>query len=198
LAIPIHTFAHPEHRAPGSFVINRRRRLQTKRQKSKSGRSENDPDHLQSPWLITQLTPVTSLAVPTDGRLKGPVLSAKGTSQFDAFTCTLGRAGEDYIRDVNFVRRRINGGRSESKQIATVNLLCPIFAVENDKELIMRKGLGLFVALAVVFVMSNFTVQAMPASSSKSLTKNSGQITLVAGGCGRGFHRGPRGRCIPN
>jgi hypothetical protein len=172
LAIPIHTFAHPEHRAPGSFVIDRRRRLQTKRQKSKSGRS--------------------------DGRLKGPVLSAKGTSQFDAFTCTLGRAGEDYIRDVNFVRRRINGGRSESKQIATVNLLCPIFAVENDKELIMRKGLGLFVALAVVFVMSNFTVQAMPASSSKSLTKNSGQITLVAGGCGRGFHRGPRGRCIPN
>jgi hypothetical protein len=84
------------------------------------------------------------------------------------------------------------------KQIATVSLPCPIFAVENDKELIMRKGLGFFVALAVVFVMSNFTVQAMPATSSKSLTKSSDQITLVAGGCGRGFHRGPHGRCIPN
>jgi hypothetical protein len=84
------------------------------------------------------------------------------------------------------------------KHIAAVSLLCPIFAIENDEELIMRKGLGLFVALAVVFIMSNFTVQAMPATSSKSLIKSSGQITLVAGGCGRGFHRGPRGRCIPN
>jgi hypothetical protein len=62
----------------------------------------------------------------------------------------------------------------------------------------MRKELGLFAALAAVFMLSTFIVQAMPASSLKGLTKSSGQITLVAGGCGRGWHRGLHGRCIPN
>ena len=61
----------------------------------------------------------------------------------------------------------------------------------------MRKGLGLFVALGIISLFA-FDAHAMPASSLKGVYKNSGQITLVAGGCGRGWHRGPRGRCIPN
>jgi len=61
----------------------------------------------------------------------------------------------------------------------------------------MRKGLGLFVALGIISFFA-FDAHAMPASSLKAVSKNTDQITLVAGGCGRGFHRGPRGRCIPN
>lgn len=38
--------------------------------------------------------------------------------------------------------------------------------------------------------------QAMPLAGIAS--SDSGAITLVAGGCGPGFHRGPMGGCRPN
>jgi hypothetical protein len=62
----------------------------------------------------------------------------------------------------------------------------------------MRKGLALFAAVVAMFTFVAFSAQAMPASALKGASKNSGNITLVAGGCGRGFHRGPNGGCRHN
>jgi Spy/CpxP family protein refolding chaperone len=62
----------------------------------------------------------------------------------------------------------------------------------------MRKGLVLLAAAIAVFTFVAFGAQAMPASSLKGANKSSGNITLVAGNCGRGWHRGPNGGCRRN
>jgi hypothetical protein len=62
----------------------------------------------------------------------------------------------------------------------------------------MHKGLLLLATIAAVFTFVAFGAQAMPASKLKGATSDSGQITLVAGGCGRGWHRGPGGHCRRN
>ncbi len=46
----------------------------------------------------------------------------------------------------------------------------------------------------VVAIVSN--AQAVPISPSKSIYKT--QVTFVADGCGRGWHRGPAGHCRRN
>ncbi|HXX08668.1 MAG TPA: hypothetical protein VEJ43_11450 [Pseudolabrys sp.] len=59
----------------------------------------------------------------------------------------------------------------------------------------MHKGLLLLATIAAVVTFVAFGAQAVPASKLKGATSGSGQVTLVAGGCGRGWHRGPQGRC---
>lgn len=84
LAIPIHAFAHPEHRAPRSFVVVRSRRLQTNHQKSKSDRSENDPGHLQPPWLITRTNTGHGISSPhrrAAQRRQGPLCGRADVAQ---------------------------------------------------------------------------------------------------------------------
>jgi hypothetical protein len=49
---------------------------------------------------------------------------------------------------------------------------------------------GTFVLLAAPFAAQAMPLQSKPASD--------GPLTLVAGGCGPGFHRGPYGGCRPN
>ena len=53
-------------------------------------------------------------------------------------------------------------------------------------------------ASAAVFALLTFSAQAMPAASLKGASNNDQTITQVAGGCGRGWHRGPRGHCRRN
>jgi hypothetical protein len=62
----------------------------------------------------------------------------------------------------------------------------------------MHKGLALFAAVVAMSTFVAFSAQAMPASALKGASKNSGNVTLAAGGCGRGFHRGPNGGCRHN
>ena len=62
----------------------------------------------------------------------------------------------------------------------------------------MHKGLALLATIVAVFTFVAFSAQAMPASKLKGASKSSGDITLVAGGCGRGWHRGPYGHCRRN
>jgi hypothetical protein len=45
--------------------------------------------------------------------------------------------------------------------------------------------------------LASFSAQTFPISSLDSRLGAS-EVTLVAGGCGIGFHRGPYGRCRPN
>jgi len=62
----------------------------------------------------------------------------------------------------------------------------------------MQKGLTLLTVIVAMFVFVAFSAQAMPASKLKGASNSSSQVTLVAGGCGRGFHRGPNGGCRRN
>lgn len=62
----------------------------------------------------------------------------------------------------------------------------------------MRKELLLLTAIAAVFTLITFNVQAMPVPALKGASTNSGNVIQVAGGCGRGWHRGPRGACRRN
>jgi hypothetical protein len=62
----------------------------------------------------------------------------------------------------------------------------------------MHKGLALLATIVVAFTFVAFGAQAMPVSKLKGASTVSGQITLVAGGCGRGWHRGPQGHCRRN
>ena len=56
----------------------------------------------------------------------------------------------------------------------------------------------LFLKLAFggAVALTAFSAQALPSASQHSLV--SSDVIQVAGGCGRGFHRGPRGGCRPN
>jgi hypothetical protein len=60
----------------------------------------------------------------------------------------------------------------------------------------MKRGIALVATIVAVFTFVAFGAQAMPASKLKGAS--SGQITLVAGGCGKGYHRGPHGHCHRN
>lgn len=53
--------------------------------------------------------------------------------------------------------------------------------------------LGVIGALATVAITSN--ADALPVSPVPHLRSD---VTLIAGGCGIGFHRGPYGGCLPN
>jgi hypothetical protein len=48
--------------------------------------------------------------------------------------------------------------------------------------------------LAGAVLLSAPNVQAMPLAPAAS----DGLVTQIAGGCGRGFHRGPHGGCVRN
>lgn len=56
----------------------------------------------------------------------------------------------------------------------------------------------LLAALAAVFTFIAVNSQAMPVSKLKSVARTSDQAMPVAGGCGRGWHRGPHGHCRHN
>jgi hypothetical protein len=59
----------------------------------------------------------------------------------------------------------------------------------------------IFAATAVTMLAgATLSAEAMPAAPSNSISMSSDQsgLTLVAGGCGLGFHRGPYGGCRPN
>jgi hypothetical protein len=60
----------------------------------------------------------------------------------------------------------------------------------------MRNLVVAFAAGVAISVVS-LAAQAMPVGAPAPQT-SSGDITLVAGGCGPGFHRGPYGGCRPN
>ena len=61
----------------------------------------------------------------------------------------------------------------------------------------MRKHVVLIAAVAAVFAVATFNVQAAPFAPVKAGVDAS-HVLKVAGGCGRGRHHGPRGRCVPN
>lgn len=63
---------------------------------------------------------------------------------------------------------------------------------------IMRQEIALFAAIAAMLTFIAFGAQAMPVSSLKGAAKSVDQVTPVAGGCGRGWHRGPYGHCRRN
>jgi hypothetical protein len=65
-------------------------------------------------------------------------------------------------------------------------------------KLTMHKELALLATIVAMFTFVAFGAQAMPGSKLKGANNSSGQITLVAGGCGRGWHRGPHGNCRHN
>ncbi len=61
----------------------------------------------------------------------------------------------------------------------------------------MRKELALLASIAALFTFIAFSAQAMPAAPLNGVS-SSGQVTQVAEGCGRGWHRGPYGHCRRN
>ena len=63
----------------------------------------------------------------------------------------------------------------------------------------MRQVLLAVLTTAGMTLMGIAAATAVPANS-KALSQIAGHsslVTQVAGGCGRGFHRGPGGHCIP-
>lgn len=62
----------------------------------------------------------------------------------------------------------------------------------------MRKELLLSTVVAALFAFVTFSAQAMPASPLAGINKGDQMVVQVAGGCGRGYHRGPRGHCRRN
>jgi hypothetical protein len=52
-------------------------------------------------------------------------------------------------------------------------------------------------AIAILFSVVSFNAQALPAAPSSSEYGPS-DVTLIAGGCGIGLHRGPYGGCRVN
>jgi len=61
----------------------------------------------------------------------------------------------------------------------------------------MLKNLALMLACIALGSIYSFNVQAFPLSAVPAQATGS-DITLVAGGCGLGFHRGPYGYCVRN
>jgi hypothetical protein len=60
----------------------------------------------------------------------------------------------------------------------------------------MMKGLLVAAAFAAA-ALFNVSAQAFPTSAQPAASAG-GAAMQVAGGCGRGFHRGPYGRCVRN
>jgi len=61
----------------------------------------------------------------------------------------------------------------------------------------MRNTLASIAAGVMLVAMASLNAQALPAGPSSSGDEIS-DVTLVAGGCGIGWHRGPAGVCRPN
>lgn len=61
----------------------------------------------------------------------------------------------------------------------------------------MRKMLFVL-SLGAALSASSLTAEAMPADLDAGAAAKTPAITLVSGGCGIGFHRGPFGGCRPN
>ncbi len=61
----------------------------------------------------------------------------------------------------------------------------------------MLRALGLAAAAAFLNLVMLGNVHALPISAAPSADGAAG-VTLVAGGCGYGYHRGPYGHCRPN
>ena len=57
---------------------------------------------------------------------------------------------------------------------------------------------ALVVAGALALGLSAVSANAAPAAPDLGVTTGSPNIIEVAGGCGRGFHPNPWGRCVPN
>ena len=57
----------------------------------------------------------------------------------------------------------------------------------------MRKEIALIASIAALFTFIAWSAQAMPAAPLKGVSAAGQQTIQVAGGCGRGWHRGPRG-----
>ena len=62
----------------------------------------------------------------------------------------------------------------------------------------MRKQFALIASVAAILSLASFGAQAMPMSSLKGVSNSDRTITQVSGGCGRHWHRGPRGHCRHN
>ena len=62
----------------------------------------------------------------------------------------------------------------------------------------MLKEITLLAAVAAVLSFVAFGAQAMPTASLKGAKQSVDHVTTVAGGCGRGWHRGPGGHCVRN
>jgi hypothetical protein len=58
------------------------------------------------------------------------------------------------------------------------------------------KALSVFAATGFAVAVFASAAQAMPAAPIGGDARSG--VTLVAGGCGPGWHRGPYGRCRPN
>jgi hypothetical protein len=56
----------------------------------------------------------------------------------------------------------------------------------------------LYVLSAAIAVATFAAVEAQAFPIAPATTGASNDVILVAGGCGPGFHRGPRGGCRPN
>ncbi len=61
----------------------------------------------------------------------------------------------------------------------------------------MRKTIKLAVAAAFITAALPLSAEAFPISSAPAAANDAG-VTLVSGGCGPGFHRGPFLGCRPN
>lgn len=61
----------------------------------------------------------------------------------------------------------------------------------------MSKRMASILVGGALGAMISFSAQAFPVSSAAPGVTNS-DLTLVAGGCGIGWHRGPYGNCVPN
>ena len=63
----------------------------------------------------------------------------------------------------------------------------------------MRKELVLFSAIAALFTFTMaFDAGAAPITAAKGVSTAGDQVTKVAQGCGRYWHRNRWGRCVPN
>jgi hypothetical protein len=61
----------------------------------------------------------------------------------------------------------------------------------------MRQTYVLAATVAALLSVISYNAQALPAAPATS-GYGAPQLTLVEGGCGAGFHRGPAGGCRPN
>jgi hypothetical protein len=61
----------------------------------------------------------------------------------------------------------------------------------------MAKTFASVAAIATLFSLVSFNAQALPGAPSPS-ENGAPVVTLIAGGCGIGFHRGPYGGCRVN
>ena len=60
------------------------------------------------------------------------------------------------------------------------------------------RTLSIIAAAIAVFTVMSFGAQAMTAAPLKGAASADQSVTQVAGGCGRGWHRGPHGHCRRN